>query len=191
MACIWFDKLFIWFYLVFMWLYMVFYVVLYDFYFILHCFYMILYGFFMILYCFYEDTGTWNNMTAQILFSHNPYDKQIKISKARARTHIATFNSASTNFHIICPLPHVWPSWVRPNVRISSRTFEILAKSSNFWPNVRISGRMFAKIHEKSVIQGSQNGLPEFLVEAKFIFEIWILIFRGLLVCLCTYTCMS
>ena len=70
-------------------------------------------------------------------------------------------------------------SRVRLNVQNCGRTFAFLVERSNFRLNFRISGRTFGKIKNKKLSLGPKSGLPEFLVEAKLIFGIWILIFWG------------
>ena len=66
-----------------------------------------------------------------------------------------------------------------PNVRDSGQTFEIPGERSRFRANVRDSIRTleipaecskYGILETKSTIKGQQKGLPEFLVEAKFIF---------------------
>ena len=71
------------------------------------------------------------------------------------------------------------PAFQASNIRNFSRTFEIVAWRSESRSDARSLGRKFRKMNMKNWNLEPKSGLPKFLVEAKFVFGIWILISRG------------
>ena len=76
-----------------------------------------------------------------------------------------SFLDSGRTFEIPAELSRFWS-----NVRDSGRTFERPVERSNFRPNARNSGRTLGKMEMKNWSFRAQKGLPEFLVEANFMF---------------------